>query len=381
MIWLKQNKSVAYAGMLAGYKAGLHQFKHVKILVTDSPQFIAPQKKPWPTIKKFLLSLMADPTHDQFTFLLLWLANSYKNFHRRMTTPAPWPVSHCPFLGVAGDGGCGKTALLEIIIQPLLGGAMADPTKYLKEAKFNKDLFSASLLAMDDKSASSNLEERRNRVGAMKDLIWKQYQRMEGKGVDALNLLVNPFWRLVVLCNPGPGYNILPTADKWLRDKMLLLWASQASDLPTTDEDRTIFADRIAFELPGFAHFLLNYSDEGLDVDGRTRCMRFWHPKIENALLELQPEMRLLEMIDQLNLIGDAAPLWEGSASEFERSMRSLDKDAEGNRSGMLDRIFYNSQAGGRMLTELAQQTSRVMVKDHQGRSHYRIFRTEQEKE
>lgn len=42
----------------------------------------------------------------------------------------------------------------------------------------------------------------------------------------------------------------------------------------------------------------------------RTGCPLFWHPQIENALMELQLEMRLSEMIDNLNLIGEENPLW-----------------------------------------------------------------------
>ena len=39
-MWLIQNRSVAYAGLLAGYVAGLHEANGEQILVTDSPRFI-----------------------------------------------------------------------------------------------------------------------------------------------------------------------------------------------------------------------------------------------------------------------------------------------------------------------------------------------------
>ena len=379
-MWLIQNRSVAYAGLLAGYVAGLHEANGEQILVTDSPRFIEPKAGPFNTIQSLVTTLFKDPEHNQYGVFMQWLAQCYRAFHNRMTPAGPWTFQHCPILGIFGDSGCGKSALIKLVLEPLLGGKRADPLKFLNEGKFNKDLFSASLLVLDDKAALANLEERRMRVGALKSLLWDQDQRMEGKGTDALDLTVQPFWRLVIAGNPGPGYNILPTLDKSLRDKMLLLHCGQAEKLPATNEERAKWARKIALELPACADFLMKFKPTA-KVDPRTGCVNFWHPMLENALTELQPEMRLLEMIDNLNLIGADAALWQGTASEFEQDMRSLDKDADGKKSGMMDRMFYNGQRAGAMLTELADQTSRVKKTNPGNKSHYRIFRTEQKEE
>lgn len=379
-MWLIQNRSVAYAGLLAGYVAGLHEANGEQILVTDSPRFIEPKAGPFNTIQSLVTTLFKDPEHNQYGVFMQWLAQCYRAFHNRMTPAGPWTFQHCPILGIFGDSGCGKSALIKLVLEPLLGGKRADPLKFLNEGKFSKDLFSASLLVLDDKAALANLEERRMRVGALKSLLWDQDQRMEGKGTDALDLTVQPFWRLVIAGNPGPGYNILPTLDKSLRDKMLLLHCGQAEKLPATNEERAKWARKIALELPACADFLMKFKPTA-KVDPRTGCVNFWHPMLENALTELQPEMRLLEMIDNLNLIGADAALWQGTASEFEQDMRSLDKDADGKKSGMMDRMFYNGQRAGAMLTELADQTSRVKKTNPGNKSHYRIFRTEQKEE
>ncbi len=379
-MWLIQNRSVAYAGMLAGYVSGLHEANGAEILVTDSPRFIEPKSGAFNTVQSLVTTLFKDAAHNQYAIFMQWLAECYRAFHNRMTSHGPWTFQHCPILGIFGDSGCGKSALIKLVLEPLLGGKRADPLKFLNEGKFNKDLFSASLLVLDDKAAAANLEERRMRVGALKSLLWDQDQRMEGKGTDALDLTVQPFWRLVIAGNPGPGYNILPTLDKSLKDKMILLHCAQAADLPKTNEERAAWANKITAELPAFADFLMKFKASG-KVDPRTGCVNFWHPTIQNALMELQPEMRLLEMIDNLNLIGNDSPLWEGSASEFEQEMRSLDKDADGKKSGMMDRMFYNGQRAGAMLTELAEQTSRVKKTDRHGKGHYRIFRQEQTEE
>ena len=377
MMWLIQNKAVAYAGLLAGYTAGLHDLNGADVLVTESPKFIHPKNGSFNTILKFLTTLFRDAEHSQYGVFCQWLAECYRAYFARMTEEGPWVFQHCPIMGLFGDSGCGKSALIKLIIEPLLGGKRADPLKFLNEGKFNKDLFSASLLVLDDKAAAANLEERRMRVGALKSLLWDQDQRMEGKGADALDLTIQPFWRLVIAGNPGPGYNILPTLDKSLRDKMILLHCVQAEGLPETNEERAAWSKKIQQELPAFAYSLMKFRAEG-KLDPRTGCVNFWHPTITGALMELQPEMRLLEMIDNLNLIGDDAPLWEGSASEFEQAMRGLDRDEEGHKSGMMDRMFYNGQRAGAMLTELSEQTRRVIKTNRGNTSHYRIYRVEQ---
>ncbi len=241
---------------------------------------------------------------------------------------------------------------------------------YLRDPKFNKDLFAASLLVLDDKGASANLAERRQRGERIKDLVWKPEQRMEGKGVDAVNL--RPFWRFVIAGNDDDaGLQVCPALSPSLEDKLLILRARQAEGLPVTHEENDAWAALIRAELPAFAAYLLAWRPpEGVTLDPRTRVANFWHPKIVSALRELQPEMRLLELIDTLALIDPDAPLWEGTATEFEKAMRA--KDGE----GILDRIFTSGTSAGRMLAELARVLpDRVKRTDRDGRSHYRIFR------
>jgi hypothetical protein len=193
---------------------------------------------------------------------------------------------------------------------------------------------------------------------------------MEGKGVDAVNL--RPFWRLVIAGNDDDaGLQVCPALSPGLEDKLLILRTRQAEGLPTTHEENDAWAACIRAELPAFAAYLLAWrSPEGTTLDSRTRVANFWHPQIVSALRELQPEMRLLELIDTLALINPNAQLWEGTATEFEKAMRAKDNE------GLLDRIFVSGTSAGRMLAELARALpDRVKRTDRDGRSHYRIFR------
>lgn len=203
----------------------------------------------------------------------------------------------------------------------------------------------------------------------IKSLLWNQEQRMEGKNVDAINL--RPFWRCVIAGNDDDaGLQVCPALSPSLEDKILILRAQPADGLPQTHEERDVWADIIRKELPAFSAFLLAWRPPlEMELDPRTRVMKFWHPKIVAALRELQPETRLIELIETLDLIGKDAPLWEGTASKFENEMRAKDSQ------GLLDRVFVSSTTAGRMLAEAARVIpERVYHTDRDGRSYYRIF-------
>jgi len=373
MIWLMQNKRVAFAGALAGYPAGVHESGGIRFLVTESPVVIEPKAGKCANIRQLVESLFFEPDEEysrrQIIFFYLWLSESFAAFYSRMAEGETDKFRHCPALAIFGPRLCGKSVLIDLIITPLFGGRKADPLNYLREPKFNKDLFAASLLTLDDKGVSANLTERRARGEGIKDLIWKPEQRMEGKNADAVNL--RPFWRLVIAGNDDDGgLQVCPALTQPLEDKLLILRARQAEGLPTTHEERDKWADKIRAELPAFAAYLLAWRPpQEVKLDPRTRVAIFWNPHIESALRELQPEMRLLELIDTLGLIESPAPLWEGKASEFEKAMRTKDTQ------GLLDRMFLATNSAGKMLTEISRVSpDRVKKTDRDGSSHYRIF-------
>ena len=146
---------------------------------------------------------------------------------------------------------------------------------------------------------------------------------------------------------------------------------SQAEGLAQTKEENDAWAAAIRRELPALAAFLLGYKPPGdLKLDPRTRVVSFQHPELVNALREMQPEMKLLEMIDSLDLIGVDAPCWQGMASEFETALRAKDSQR------ILDRVFSTHTAAGRMLSELARiEPARIERTNRNGTSHYKIFR------
>lgn len=370
MLWLIQNHSVAYAGPLAGYKSGVLGAGAWRILVTESPRLILPDPGPCAIIRKLVESMLKDEAHDQVSVFYLWASEGLSAYWDRLNNPESWRFRHSPALAIFGPRGCGKTALIDLVLSRLFGGRKSDPMNFLRDPKFNKDLFAASLLVLDDKGASANLAERRQRGEGIKDLIWKPEQRMEGKGADAI--MLKPFWRLVIAGNDDEaGLQVCPALSPSLEDKLILLRASQADGLPETHDENDLWARQIEKELPHFAAFLLAWKPpETLRVDPRTRIANFWHPEIKSCLRNLQPEMRLLELIDSLGLIDADAPLWQGTASDFERTMRQKDQEK------MLDRVFISSMGAGRMLVELSRMSpDRVNRTNRGNQNYYRIFR------
>jgi hypothetical protein len=352
------------------YPAGCHEVNGRRILVTHSPKLIIPQAGKFPTITRLIETMLVSDEHPQAEIFCAWLASSYAALLERFQNPSGAVFRFAPALYIAGPRECGKSALIKLVLQPLFGGRMADPTNYLKDGKFNKDLFAAPLLIIDDKGASSSLAERRQRGEAVKSLIWTDEQRMEGKGADAL--ILTPFRRLVMASNDDEaGLQICPALSPSLLDKLLILRARPAEGLPRTHVEQDQWAKQIRAELPAFAHWLLQYEMPDMhDISPRTRLPIFQHPAIVSALYDLQPEMRLLELIDLFNLIGIVEPFWEGFATEFEQAMRTKDE------KHLLDRIFISGTTAGKMLTELSRMSpERVTTTPRGGKSYYRIFR------
>ena len=365
LLWLMQNRSVNYAGPLAGYPVGVHSIGQQRVLVTEALRLIEPKAGQWITINQLVQTLLEDADHDQVTVFYTWLATSLRHLYERLDAPGDLPFTHCPALGLFGERGSGKSALIEIVLMALFGQRSADPLTFLKEGKFNKDLFPAALLVMDDKGAAANLEERRTRGDAMKALIWTEFQRMEGKGVDAL--MVSPFWRLIIAGNTeDSSLNICPTLNESLKDKLILLKARRADGLPDGHEEKVIWVKKLRAELPAFANFLLRWRPpRKTPLDPRTGMVNFWHPEIAGALLEKQPECNAIQVIDLLDL----AP-WEGTATAFFMRIREL--DAGGNHL----KLFPSIDQCGRMLSELAKALpGRVQKKLRDGVSHYVLTR------
>lgn len=363
LLWLMQNRSVDYAGPLAGWPCGAYQMGEDRVLVTEALRMVTPKAGKWDTIKLLLQTLLDDADHDQISIVYVWLSVSLRHLVARMAAPGTLPFQHCPALALFGERESGKSALIDLVLTPLFGGRRADPLDFLKVGKFNKDLFPAALLVLDDKGASANLEARREMGDKMKSLIWTEFQRMEGKGADAE--MVAPFWRLILAGNnEDSSLNICPALNDSLRDKIVIAKTQKADGLPTCEKTKAAWVKALREELPAFAHFLLHWKvPKRLKLDTRSGVVNFWHPEIAGALLEKQPECKALEVINLLFKLR-----WEGTATDFYGEVRERDK------GGHYENLFKSIEVCGRMLAELGRTTpGRVTRTPRNGVSRYTI--------
>lgn len=373
MLWLKQNRVVAYAGPLAGYPAGLHQCGADKILVTESTKLTMPAKGECPTIRNLVESMLHDDTVKkplQTVVIYTLLSSFYNTIHEHVESPGGSMFKFCPALAIIGPKGCGKSALIDLVLKPLFGGRTADPTSYLNEPKFNKDLFISPLLVMDDKGSPPTMAIRRQRGENLKDLIWKEEQRMEGKCLDAIPL--QPKRLLIMACNTeDAALQILPTLTDSLSDKIIHLLCKRAEWLPSTHEENKKWVQDLRAELPAFAHFLKNYKPpKNSALDQRSRVIVFHHPAISDRLRAMQPEMKLLGLIDHYKLADNSVDgKWTGTATEFDAAMREAD-DGHNAYTGMFASLH---KVGGALMELTRVCPDRVKSADHHGTNQYTI--------
>lgn len=389
LMWLQQRKKVSYAGPLAGYAAGVQQVGSDRILVTEPTRIVQPKKGECAKIRELIESMLmlpdgkkADTTRQINVFYTL-LSSVYKTLLERVDTGKAI-FRFTPALAIVGVKECGKSALVNLVLQPLLGGRKADPTSYLLEPKFNKDLFVAPLLVMDDKGSPPSIAIRRERGENLKGLIWEKEQRMRGMFADAIQLC--PFRFLVMVCNfDEAALQILPTITEGMSDKIIHVLARRADYLPDSNEANDQWAADLEAELPAFAWFLKNYkSPKNAELNSRSRVMLYSHPAVIEKLRGFQPEIKLLDLIDLFKLAEPSNDpdkinkgYWEGSATEFHNAMSAADSEGK-----IYAGLFSSMNAVGRALAELVNVVpDRVKVTNHGNKSHYRIFPAVKESE
>ena len=123
--------------------------------------------------------------------------------------------------------------------------------------------------------------------------------------------------------------------------------------MPTnTDEQRGIFWNKLVSELPAFVDFLL-----GWDIPEKLRSARFGirhfhHPDLLQAIDDLAPERRLLDLIDAEIFSGPLAETWEGKSEQLEKRLTG----SESGSAYEARRVLSFNTACGVYLSRLAKK-------------------------
>jgi hypothetical protein len=352
---IQHERSVVYAGPIAGHMAGPKLMCGQLVLVTQSPNVVQPMKGEWGTIDYVVSYLLDDDCeHHQEVYLKGWLKHGLTCLREGIFQPGQALV-------FAGPAGCGKS-FIQALITALFGGRCAKPYRYMTgESVFNKELIGAEHLTVEDEVPRTDIRARREFGSYIKNTIVNRTQSCHGKFVDAVTL--TPFWRLTISVNDEPeNLMIVPPIDDSLSDK-LTLFKCRRFKWPmamATPKDQEIFWEQVMIELPAFVHHLLyefELPEKLKDKDARYGVKEFQHPELLKVLDEMAPETRMLNIIDEVLFREDKAAMWIGTADELKARLEdsSYQKDVE--------RLLGHYTAVGVNLTRLATKNPARVAK------------------
>jgi hypothetical protein len=339
LLLLRKQNVIVWAGQLAGYKQGVMEMCQCRILITQSPIRIKAKKGAWPTLEKFLTELFG----KDVVWFYAWLKSSL----RSMLAGRPFRPGQC--LAFAGKPGGGKS-FLQSLITDILGGRASKPFEWLMgESNFNKDVFSSEHLMLEDEASSLDPRKRSQFGQKLKNLVANTMKKCHPKGVDALYL--EPFWRTTISLNDTPeSLLVLPPITGDFADKLIFLRAGQAT-FPYGDDDlkgRTEYHEKLKSELPGFLDFLFTWKIPKALASKRYGVREYQNAELMSLLNELQPEFRLLDLIDHLQIWDVDGNPFVGTSSQLQDALEEKDQ------RGRVAKILAWHSACGQYLAKLA---------------------------
>ncbi len=297
------------------------------VLVSVSPCLLTPCAGEWQTLRAYLSQLFG-AGHDsnaekQMLTFCLWIARAFRSI-------AEQRVLAGQALILAGPRGNGKTLLQEEIITAMLGGRMVKARGWYldAQAKFNVELFKAEHHVLSDENASRDYRARREFGQKIKDAVANNQHSCHPKHVDSITLPAR--WRLSISVNDEAEHlqTLPPISDKDIADKVHLFQTYQA-DIPADDDERAAWLARLMAEIPAFLFDALKLDVPAEMKEGRFGVKAFRHPYLLAQLNSFSPEVRLLEIVDEL-LFWDTTPdPWQGNATELRAAL--LEKAEKGS--------------------------------------------------
>lgn len=350
LLRIRYEQNVDYADSLAGYGKGyLPDLNGKRVLVTVGPKITEPKEGDWSVVRQIIHGLLADANHDQAVYFHGWLRDSYTCLVSKKWRPGQ-------ILGLVGPRNIGKS-LLQTIITAITGGRDTSPYMYFAgRTNFNGELFTAEHLKIEDEAASTDIRARRQLGNYLKQIAANRRHKLHDKYNRGIDLPV--LWRCSITMNDeAENVLILPPMDESLVDKFILLKCS-AFPLPMqtdTPEQEEVFWGVIQEQLPHYLHWLTTEFVLPEDLkSNRFSVKHFHHPDIIQALNELSPEEKLLQLIDTMASEVFAGELrrWEGKAVELEALLTANDSKVQYEAR----RLLFTQARCGQYLARLAKR-------------------------
>jgi len=351
---IQLHNNLAYAARLAGYQPGPLKMFGRNILVTEGPNIIEPNPGPHPLITSLIEGLLKTDEVDQSPYFYAWIHRAYESLRSGNFAPAQ-------ALAIAGPKNSGKS-LLQNLTTPMLGGRVAKPYHFMTgKTGFNSGMFAAEHLMIEDEAASTRIENRKALGAMIKAITVNETQACYTKHGEEITL--TPFWRLSITMNEEPeDLMVLPPFCDGLEEKILLLKASPVEmPMPTeTLAQRELFWNALVAELPAFMATMEAYQVPEELKDSRFATKTYHHPDLLEKMGQLQPEFRLLSLIDGYhNLYDYGSDEWKGTALKLE----SLLSDKDWPLSHQARNLLTYQNTCGTLLGRLASQRPERVAK------------------
>jgi len=327
------NHRVAYAGPIAGWKRGIQHNNGNRVLVTREAMIPEPEEGECRTIMA-LVDQMFGPCcpdteainegPDQRPYILGY----WQHALRCLLDPR---VDHRGLCMVfAGEAGCGKS-LLKDLISLSLGGRECKPYQFMiGQEKFNGEFIGSELWVVDDEQSQTDYKSRSEFGANIKKTVADRMYRIRGMQRDGV--VLDMYRRLLICVNREPErLMVLPQLDDDIADKISVLLAHKhPMPMPLENEEqRAAFWLALTSELPCFIHWLLNEYEVPAELQANARfgVTHFHHPQLCSDLFQMSRERVLWEQILRVLDLKNDAISWENHMGTTE--LRNLMADSE----------------------------------------------------
>ena len=315
---IQVNSRVHFAGAICGRPVGMHKEGETMVLATSGPNIIEGKEGDSSAMDNFVADLLGRG-QDEFALIQLqtfagWLKHfrsALRNHDRHQPGQA---------LALVGGVNCGKS-LLQQLITLMVGGRGVDASLYLLgDSNFNKELWAAEHLFLDDDKLGDNGKESHAVRDRLKKLTVASTFLMHGKCKDAVPF--RPIWRTTISANlDDESINVLPPPDESFGDKIIYLKCYPPSKPfhDGSDEGRGLFWKRLNDSIAAFLDDVDSYEIPEARRASRFAIREFHHPDVLDAIQGAASESPLGELIDNyLENNSEKSPIEDMASNLFE---------------------------------------------------------------
>ena len=287
------NCAVQYAGPIAGFRRGVIENNGQRILVTREAKIMKPEPGEWPLLDVLFQQMFGHGSPDaqnegenQIPYIYGWWKHALECLNDKYND------KRCLCMVFAGEAGCGKS-LLKDLISLTLGGRECKPYNFMIGAeKFNGEFIGSELWVIDDEQGAHTDKNSRLEFGSnIKKVVADRQFMIRGMQQQAVTLEM--FKLLLVCLNREPDrLRALPQLDDDIEDKISVLLAHKhPMPMPVgSPEEKTQFWNTMVGELPHFIHYLLNEYEIDREMFGRFGVKHFHHPDLCADLFHVSVE-------------------------------------------------------------------------------------------